>query len=122
MLKTYSFEYQRDVGPQTWVMDTFLDLHVPYETILPVLDGMLYHDEAPFTGNNRKFIANDIVYLIRRWYEHGVRSGMGRLFGGESNATSITQLLGVLIQTQYLDNAEKEEARILMQRIDMVLR
>ncbi|KAI9775046.1 MAG: hypothetical protein M1839_001598 [Geoglossum umbratile] len=122
MLKTYSFEHQRDVGPQTWVMDTFLDLHVPYETILPVLDGMLYHDEAPFTGNNRKFIANDIVYLIRRWYEHGVRSGVGRLFGGESNATSITQLLRVLIQTQYLDHADKEEARILMQRIDMVLR
>jgi nuclear pore complex protein Nup155 len=120
MLKVYSFEYQRDVGPQTWVVDTFLDLHVPYETILPVLDGMLYHDEAPFTGNNRRFIASDILYLIRRWYEYGVRSG--RLFGGEYGVSNVTHMLGVLIQTQYLSNVEKEEARILMQRIDMVLR
>ncbi|KAH0565900.1 hypothetical protein GP486_000703 [Trichoglossum hirsutum] len=120
MLKVYSFEYQRDVGPQTWVVDTFLDLHVPYETILPVLDGMLYHDEAPFTGNNRRFIASDILFLIRRWYEYGVRSG--RLFGGEHGAANVTHMLGVLIQTQYLSSVEKEEARILMQRIDMVLR
>jgi nuclear pore complex protein Nup155 len=120
MLKTYSVEYQLDVGPQTWVVDLFLDLHVPYEAVFSVLEGMLYFDEAPFTGNGRRFIANDIVYLIRRWYEHGRRSG--RWFGSEAMAAAITQLLGVLTKAQYLNKTEREDAQTMLQRINIALR
>ena len=120
LLKKYAFECQRDIGPDEWVIDTFLDLQVPYDTILPVLESMFYNDEAPFQGRNRRFIANDILYVCKRWYGDSIRGGQPP-FGGEENIAAVYQILLVLMENG-VDNDKMEECRGLRNRIEQFLR
>lgn len=120
MLEKYAFEYQRGVGPATWMIDAFLDLQVPHETILPVLEAMFYNDEAPFQGRNRRHIANDMLYLIQRWFHDSGRRG-GRVFGGDSNALTISQTL-LMLQQNGIDEDKAEECQSLRIRIEQMLR
>ena len=120
MLEKYAFEYQRGVGPATWVIDTFLDLQVPHETILPVLEAMFYNDEAPFQGRNRRYIANDMLYLIQRWFQDSGRGG-GKVFGSDSNTLAISQTL-LMLQQNGIDEDKAEECQALRIRIEQMLR
>ncbi|MCJ1478533.1 hypothetical protein MMC13_007213 [Lambiella insularis] len=119
LLERYAFEYQREVGPPTWVMDTFLDLQVPCESLFGVLEGMLYNDEAPFHGANRKIIAGDMLYVAKRWYEETARGG--RIMGGAANAAGVLAALGTLMGNG-LVGEQVEECRALRSRIEQVLR
>lgn len=122
MLERYSFEYQRHVGPPTWVVDTFLDLSVPYESLISTLEAMFYNDEIPFRGKNRKYIAADMLHVIQRWFAESSQMGVkGALFGGEENARVISHTLGVLAANG-LDERQAEEASILKARIEHVVR
>jgi len=121
MLERYAFEFQKGVGPETWVVDTFIDVGVPYESLFPVLEGMFYNDEAPFQGRNRRYIANDIVYVVRQWFQDSIRSA-GNLLGGENNAVAISQTLLMLQQSGGLDARREEECQLLRTRIEHVLR
>ena len=120
LLEKYSFEYQKGIGPPTWVIDILLELQVPYESIFPVLEGMLYNNEAPFEGRNRNYIAADMLHLIQRWFHASSRGG-GKIFGGDSNAAAISETLQMLQQTG-LDREKMEECQALRMRIDQVLR
>lgn len=120
MLEKYAFEYQRGVGPATWVVDIFLDLQVPHETILRVLEAMFYNDEAPFQGRNRRYIGNDMLYLVQRWFHDSGRGG-GRVFGGDSNALAISQTL-LMLQQNGMDEDKAEECQSLRIRIEQMLR
>ena len=75
VLEKYSFEHQRNVGPATWVIDVFLSLQVPYERLFSVLEAMFYNNEAPFNGNNRRIIGNEIVYVTQQWFQETARAG-----------------------------------------------
>ena len=121
MVRKYAYEFQHDVGPETWVMDTFIDLQVPYESLLSSLEGMFYNEEAPFQGRNRRFIANDIVYVVSLWYTESSR-GAEIVFGGESNAEAISELLHVLIRSGLLDERRIEQCQALRMRIEHTLR
>ncbi len=116
MLERYAFEFQRNIGPPEWVVDTFLVLQISYETILPVLESMFYNDEAPFQGPNRKYIANDIIYICKRWYNDSVRGG-AQPFGRPENMLAVSQLLLVLLQNG-IDEEKVEECRALRSRIE----
>lgn len=120
MVRKYAYEFQHEVGPETWVMDTFIDLEVPFESLLSALEGMFYNDEAPFQGRNRRFIANDLIYVIGQWYRESSR-GAGVVFGGESNAENMSQLLQVLLQSS-LDEQRAEQCQALRMRIEHTLR
>ena len=119
-IRKYALEFQTGVGPDTWVVDTFVDLQVPFESILSALEEMFYRDEAPFQGRNRRFIANDIIYIVGLWYRDSSR-GAGVAFGGESNAEAISQLLQVLLQSD-LDDQRAEQCQALRLRIEHTLR
>lgn len=120
MLERYAIEFQKGVGPETWVVDTFIDVGVPYESLFPVLEGMYYNDEAPFQGRNRRFIANDILYVVRRWFQDSSRDA-GKILGGESNAIAISQTL-LMLQQSGLDPKREEECQLLRLRIEHALR
>ena len=75
-------------------MDVFLDIGVPAETVFAVLEEMLCGEEAPFTGRNRGFIADDVLYVAQRWFEDTSRHGV--IFGGEENARGVLEVLGTL--------------------------
>lgn len=101
-------------------MDLFLELQVPYESIFPVLEGMLYNTVAPFDGRNRRYIAADMLHLLQRWFHDSSRGG-AKVFGGDANAAAISETLQLLQQTG-LDAERMEECRALRVRIEHVLR
>lgn len=120
MLKKYAFNFQHNVGPDTWVLDVFVDLQVPFETVWGVLENMFYNDEPPFQGRNRRFIGNDMVYIARLWFQDSIR-GSGTLYGGEDNAFAVSQMLHLVMQSG-LDEGRLEECQNLRMRIENMLR
>ncbi|KAI4245957.1 MAG: hypothetical protein L6R40_002173 [Gallowayella cf. fulva] len=120
MLKRYAFNFQRKVGPESWVVGIFTDLQVPYETIYAVLEGMFYNDEPPFQGGNRRLIGNDIMYIAKAWFHDSIR-GSGRIFGGDDNAMAVSEMLQTVMQSG-LDERRLEECQSLRLRIESMLR
>ena len=119
ILERYSVEFQNGVGPETWVMDTMIDIGVPFESLYSVLEGMFYNDEAPFQGKNRRYIAKDILHVVMKWFQDSSR-GPGKILGGESNAATISATLQMVQPT--LDAPRAEECQTLRMRIEHVLR
>lgn len=120
LLEKYAFENQRNVAPQTWVMDLLIDIGIPFDTLLLILDRMLYNDEPPFQNRNRSFIAKDILYVIGKWYRNSVGSSH-RVFGSDEIAEEIIKKLNILCQNG-LNQAESAEAQDLIVRIQRALR
>ncbi|MCJ1288076.1 hypothetical protein MMC26_007429 [Xylographa opegraphella] len=119
LLERYAFESQRGIGPTSWVVDTFLALQVPYEILFNVLEGMLYNDEAPFHGANKKIIAGDMLYVAQQWFAETARTG--RVLGSEANAGAISSTLGTLM-TNGLVGQQVEDCRELRRNIEQSLR
>lgn len=136
MLEKYSLEYQKHVGPPTWVVDVFLDLGIPFELVVYTLEAVWIAEEAPFAGANRRQISTDLLHAIRRWYadssgQAGVFDGTlgtparggqpgALLFGGEENCVAISQLLADMVAARSggLSPKEKEDAVALRIRIE----
>lgn len=121
LLEKYAFTQQRNVGPQTWVIDTLTQIGVPFETLFPVLEGMFYNDEQPFHGRNRKVIAEEILYVVTLWIQETSR-GKERVLGGEQNAEAVSQMLLLLQQSGGLDANRAEDAGNMRRRIEYMLR
>lgn len=119
MLERYALEHQRNVGPPTWVVDTFFDLGVAHETIYSVLESMYYTDEAPFHGANRKIIARDLLYTIEHWFHDTVRLG-GIVFGSDIIAERVVEML-ILIQQGGISPDQMAVAHELRARIQNIL-
>ena len=102
-------------------MDTLIGVGVPFESLFTVLEGMFYNDEAPFQGRNRRYIANDIIYVVGLWLQDNSRRA-GKILGGEGNVAAINQTLMMLQQSGLLDEPSSEECRVLRGRIEHMLR
>ncbi|RAL07213.1 putative non-repetitive nucleoporin [Aspergillus homomorphus CBS 101889] len=121
MLERYALEHQRDVGPPTWIIDLLLDLNVAHETMFSVLEGMYYTEEAPFQGQNKKYIAKDLTYVIQHWYHETVRPG-GRVFGSDAAATRVLETLLLIQQGGGISPDQSRVANELRTRIEDILR
>ncbi|KAJ5216574.1 non-repetitive nucleoporin [Penicillium cinerascens] len=99
LLERYSLEHQyhRQLNRTHWVVDLFLDLGVPHESLYGVLEAMFYTDEAPFHGSNRRIIAADLVYLLNAWFMESARPG-GTVFGSDVMAERVSETLVLLQQ------------------------
>ncbi|KAI5293937.1 hypothetical protein KEM52_004977 [Ascosphaera acerosa] len=102
LLERYVIEHQLNVGPPNWVVDLFLDLDVPHETLYTALEALFYNDEVPFTGKNRRYIGRDLLFLVVAWYKATMLSGTGIVFGSEVMARRVADMLA-LVQTCGLD-------------------
>jgi len=121
MLERYALEYQRGIGPQTWVVDLFLDLDVPCEYLVPVLEQLYYANEQPFQGKNRRVLAGDLVYVLVRWFESSERSGVIP-FGSEDNIAGVEEVLAGLIRSGDVEGERRDEAEMLRARIAQAMR
>lgn len=81
---------------------------------------MLYDDEAPFGGRNRRYIAVDMLHLVRRWF-HDTGRGKGKVFGSEANAAAVSETL-LLLQQVGLEREMLEECQALRARVELLLR
>ena len=120
VLKRYALEYQRGVGPPTWVVDVFVDLGVQYEALFSALEFLLFNHEAPFVGANRRYIADDMLYVAERWYRETAR-GLNSLFGGDENTAAMLEMLANLPNLG-LSREKIEDCQALRMRIDSLLR
>lgn len=92
LLERYALEHQRHVTATHWVIDLFLDLGVPHETVYGVLEAIYYNDEAPFHGSNRRVIGADLLYLLEAWFAESTRPG-GVVFGSSAMASRVSETL-----------------------------
>ncbi|KAJ6096914.1 hypothetical protein N7486_007660 [Penicillium sp. IBT 16267x] len=121
LLERYSLEHQRQVGPEHWIVDLFLDLGVAHESIYAVLEAMYYTDEAPFQGAYRRFIATDLLYLLEVWFHETMRLG-GMVFGSDVVAERVSETLLLLQQGAAVNGADiVEQSRDLQRRISELL-
>ncbi|KAJ6010403.1 hypothetical protein N7451_001815 [Penicillium sp. IBT 35674x] len=121
LLERYSLEHQRQVGPEHWIVDLFLDLGVAHESIYAVLEAMYYTDEAPFQGAYRRFIATDLLYLLEGWFHETMRLG-GMVFGSDVVAERVSETLLLLQQGAAVNGADiVEQSRDLQRRISDLL-
>lgn len=120
LVERYAVQCQNGVGPRTWVIDLFIHVKFQYETILSILQGMLYNDQEPFTGRNKRILADHILYVSEQWYSDCMRNNE-RLYGGEENAEEVSHLLQTLI-TGGLGPAEVEAATELRRKIERSFR
>ncbi|KAK2743840.1 hypothetical protein FQN55_007060 [Onygenales sp. PD_40] len=120
MLERYVLEQQLGVGPDTWVVDLFLDLQVAHELIYTVLESLFYNDEVPFHGKNRRYIGRDLLYLISRWFQESLRVG-GGAFGSDTFAARVSEML-LLLQQSGMDEQSVQVCRDLRVRIEQSLR
>ncbi|KAG9238935.1 putative nucleoporin [Amylocarpus encephaloides] len=95
MIEKYAVEFQANVANVYWVPDLFLEVNIPHETLIQILQSMWYNNVAPFAGRNRVVLANHIVHVCEHWYETCISTNT-RLFGSDDNAQDISELLGVL--------------------------
>lgn len=113
-LEKYAIDPKRQPPPpDAWALDLFLELEIPHETLLPVLEQMYYSNEQPFTGTKRKLVAAKMVYLIGRWFEASERSGERVLFGSEECFSTVQDCLSILIRQGQLPDASKRQAEAL---------
>ena len=122
MLERYAIEPHRATPPRYWVIDIFLDLDVPHETLLPVLEQIFYSNEHPFVGSKRRVIAAHMIYLLQQWYQDSERKGERIVFSSEENASIAQDTLGSLIRSNDIEAGVKQEAENLMARVNMDLR
>ena len=120
LLERYVIEHQRGVGPETWVIDLFLDLQVAHESLYSVLESLFYNDEPPFHGPNRRYIGRDLLYLIQRWFYDTVRLG-GAVFGSDALAARVSEML-LLLQQSNMDNESTQVCQELRLKIEQTLR
>ena len=120
MLFRYYLTQQREVAPVTWPVDVFLSLSIPYEIIVSTLETIFINSETPFTGRNRRLVAENLVNVIRRWYADTALGG-GLVLGGEENIAAVSATLRAVLSTRVLDDREAEEVRVLTTRLDQAL-
>lgn len=121
MLKRYAFEFQNGIGPSTWVVDVFIDINVPFETLFGVLESIFYANENPFVGQNRRHVADDLLYVVRLWVQQSTRDN-DMILGSQENVAAVSQALQVLVQHGGLDRNKKEECQVLRTRIEYSMR
>lgn len=116
LLEQYSLERQRQVALNHWIVDLFLDLGVAHQSIYSVLEAMYYTDAVPFSGANRRFLANDMLYLLEKWFQETGRIG-GLLFGSSQVAERVSESLLLLQQGSHNTPEVRERSADLRRRI-----
>ncbi|GIZ43201.1 hypothetical protein CKM354_000643600 [Cercospora kikuchii] len=122
LLEAYAYEPRAQHPPESWAIDMFLDLEVPCETLLPVLESMFYSNMQPFVGAKKRKLAEKMVYVIRRWYEESERSGERALFGSEENLNMVQDCLSSLGRDASLGQEVRDAALAMSGQISNALR
>jgi nuclear pore complex protein Nup155 len=111
---------QHGANSSTWIIDLFLDLDVAHETLYTALESLFYNDEVPFHGPNRRYVGQDLVYLIQRWFHETSSRIGGVVFGSVALAGRVSEVL-LLLQQSGFDEDTVDLCRDLRMRIEQSL-
>lgn len=122
LLEAYAYEPRAQHPPDTWAIDIFLDLEIPHETLLPVLESMFYGNMQPFTGSRKKKLAEKMVYVIGKWFVESEKSGERVLFGSEENLSLVQDCLASLGRDAGLGQEVRDGVALVAGQIQQALR
>ena len=122
LLEAYAQEPRSQHPPDSWAIDILLELEIPHETLLPVLENMFYANMQPFTGAKKRKLGEKMVYLIQHWFAASERSGERVLFGSEENQVMVTDCLGSLSRDASLGQDVRDVALTMLNQIENALR
>lgn len=97
MLLGYSYNFQRDVAPDHWVLDIFLSQGVPCEGLFDTLEQMFYTEEKPFVGKVKGEIVQEALYVVGKWWSESTRAGGTVVFGGEEGTRRVLEFLEAVL-------------------------
>lgn len=117
----YSYNTQREVAPEHWVMDIFLGLGVSYEQLFDTLEQMFYTEDRPFVGKAKGEIIKEALYVIGKWWSDSTRTGLNGAFGGDEGCQQVMDFLDNAIAVgekqqfdrEVMDGAKSVRARVL---------
>lgn len=96
LLLEYMFSSQADGKgrqlPREWPIDLVLDVGVPSETVLAVLESLLYHEGEGWSTSKNRTVAALAVYVAQKWLNESTVGG-GLPFGGEEGVAAVVDLL-----------------------------
>ncbi|TLD36418.1 non-repetitive nucleoporin [Venturia nashicola] len=99
----------------TWPIDKMLDLEVPYETLVTVLEDIFYSPEATWAKQKTKSrVAQLLVYTVEAWFDVSAR-GQGIAFGSDENAVKMLELVKQALA--YLDSSRSKEGKDAAERV-----
>lgn len=108
------------MAPTGWVIDLLVTCKVHYEALLQPLESLFYNQQFPFAGPNRRYVADELLHLVREWFADCVRNN-ARLFGSEHTAMVVSQTMSMLAQSGVLDAEQQREAQDLLRKIERAL-
>lgn len=109
------------ISPRNWVVDLFISVNWPYETILGTIANLFYTNAAPMKERRqRSALAYQMFYVCQQWYEDCMRHNT-RLFGGEDQAREVDETLKTCIESG-LDPNDQENAVELRRKIERYTR
>jgi nuclear pore complex protein Nup155 len=91
MLLAYSYNSQRDIAPEHWVMDIFLGLGVSHEQLFETLEQMFCTEDRPFVNKAKGEIVKEASYVASKWWSESLRAGGTAIFGGEEAAKRVLE-------------------------------
>jgi nuclear pore complex protein Nup155 len=104
-----------------WPIDLLLDLNIPHETLVTVLEDIFYNPEAAWTKEKVKSkVARALVYTIDLWYDVTSRT-QGVVFGSDENAVKMLNLVKEVLGYRGLGREGREEAERVREKIERVL-
>lgn len=99
----------------TWPIDKMLELNIPHETLVTVLEDIFYSPEATWTKQKTKSrVAQLLVYTIEAWFDVSAR-GQGIAFGSDENAVKMLELVKEALT--YLDSTRSKEGKDAAERV-----
>ena len=105
----------------TWPIDLLLDLSIPHETLVTVLEDLFYSPEALWTKEKTKSrIAQLLVYTIDAWFDNTARA-QGVVFGSDENAVKMLELVKEVLGFRALGRDGNDEAERVREKVERVL-
>lgn len=109
-----------DQSDYRWAADIFIDNHVPFESLLTVLENIFFNNEVVWKGQRRRYIGNTMLYSIEKW--KNANRGGGMSFGDGENALQALEATRALIDDGCLSQSDSERAQVLAATVERTLR
>jgi nuclear pore complex protein Nup155 len=116
LLLDYMFQTDTTRGAREWPVDLLLDVGVPSETVLAVLENLQFNDGEGWSTAKRRVVAALSVYVSRKWYSDSVVGG-GLPFGGEEGAGAVLEVLRSLQSMNLLSGRDGDALRDMIETI-----
>jgi hypothetical protein len=103
-------------GSREWPVDLLLDVGVPPDSVLGVLETLSFNDGAEWTTSRRRVIAALTVYVSQKWLSESIVGG-GLPFGGEEGAQAVLEILRAVSDMGLLSGRDADALRDLIEAV-----